>query len=85
MGRGVEGVVETKKGGGGRGRGGEERENACGEGGGEWGEKGRRGKRAREQESEEGAGSPFYSESGTPGYCQVTVGRSRKERLTERK
>lgn len=35
------------------------------EGGGEWGEKGQRGKRVRakeqEQESEEGASSPFYS------------------------
>ena len=25
---------------------------------------------------EEGASSPFYSESGTPGCCQVTVGQS---------
>jgi hypothetical protein len=34
-------------------------------------------KRARkEQEREEGASSPFYSGSGLPGYCQVTVGRS---------
>jgi hypothetical protein len=34
--------------------------------------------RARKQESkrEEGASSPFYSESGTPGCFQVTVGRS---------
>ena len=33
-----------------------------------------RSKRAREeQESEEGASSPFYSESGTPVYCQVNV------------
>jgi hypothetical protein len=31
---------------------------------------------AREQEREEGATSPFYSESGTPGFCQVTVGQS---------
>ena len=51
-------------------------------GGGEWGEKGEgaRGqsesKKAREQESVEGASSPFYSESGTPDCCQVTVGRS---------
>jgi hypothetical protein len=37
------------------------------------GEKGQRRKR-EEQESEEGAGGPFYSESGTPGYFQVTVG-----------
>jgi hypothetical protein len=27
-------------------------------------------------EREEGASSPFYSESGTPGCYQVTVGRS---------
>jgi hypothetical protein len=33
-------------------------------------------KRGREQENEAGASSPFYSESGTPGHCQVTVGRS---------
>jgi hypothetical protein len=26
-----------------------------------------------EQENEEEASSPFYSESGTPGCCQVTV------------
>ena len=44
-----------------------------GEGNGE-----REGKEQKqEQESEEeGASSPFYSESGTPGYCQVTVGQS---------
>ena len=30
-------------------------------------------KRVREQESEEGASSPFYSESGLPACCQVTV------------
>ena len=29
-----------------------------------------------EEESEEGTSSPFYSKSGTPGYCQVTVGQS---------
>jgi hypothetical protein len=34
-------------------------------------------KRTREQEREEGGGSsPLYSESGTPGCCQVTVGQS---------
>ena len=39
-------------------------------------------KRAREREArirgkrEEGASSPFYSGSGLPGCCQVTVGRS---------
>ena len=32
--------------------------------------------RAREQEREDGASSPFYSESGTPGCCQGTVGQS---------
>lgn len=43
----------------------------------------RRSKRARareakvrvyEQEREEGANRPLYSEPGLPGYCQVTVG-----------
>ena len=29
---------------------------------------------ARKQEREEGASSPFYSESGIPGCCQVTRG-----------
>jgi hypothetical protein len=29
--------------------------------------------RKRKQESEKGASSPFYSESGTPGCCQVTA------------
>ena len=33
--------------------------------------------RAREeQEIEEGASSPFYSESGIPGCCWVTVGQN---------
>ena len=45
------------------------------------GEEGK-GARAREQERKEGASSPFYSESGIPGYCQVTVGRSLEEMLT---
>ena len=31
---------------------------------------------ARKQEREEGANSPFYSESGIPDCCQVTVGQS---------
>ena len=31
---------------------------------------------------EEGASSPFYSESGIPGYCQVTVGQSLDKMLT---
>jgi len=44
------------------------------EGGGEWAEKGQEGESKREQESEEGANSLFYNESGTPGCCPVTVG-----------
>lgn len=31
---------------------------------------------AREQEREEGTSSPFCTELGTPGCCQVTMGRS---------
>ena len=31
---------------------------------------------ARKDKREEGASSPFYSESGIPGCCQVTVGQS---------
>jgi hypothetical protein len=45
--------------------------------------RGERGKRARgknksrrEKASEEVASSPFYSESGTPGYWQITMGQS---------
>ena len=30
---------------------------------------GKQGKTREEQESKEGASSPFYSESGTPGCC----------------
>ena len=46
-----------------------------------------RGKMVREQEQESkrermGASSPFYSESGTPSYCQVTVGQSLDEMPT---
>ena len=41
-----------------------------------------KGERAEEQEREEGASSPFYSESGTPVCCQVTVGRSLDKMLT---
>ena len=48
------------------------------EGGGEWGE---RGKKARERGE---ASSPFYSKSGIPGCCQVTVGQSLEEMLTLR-
>lgn len=38
-------------------------------------------KRVRKQEQErvEGPSISFYSESGTPGYCQITVGRSLDE------
>jgi hypothetical protein len=48
---------------------------------GEWGEReqgagARAREKEREREREEGASSPFYSESGIPGYCQVTVGWS---------
>ena len=51
------------------------------EGGGEWGEKGQRGKSREKEKSKRkrvrrGASSSFYSESGTPGCCQVTVGHS---------
>jgi hypothetical protein len=35
-----------------------------------------RSKRTRDQGSEEGASSPFYSGSGLPGCCQLTVGWS---------
>ena len=54
------------------------------EGGREWGREDRVGTREeqepkrtrKEQERGEGASSPFYSGSGLPGCCQVTVGRS---------
>ena len=36
----------------------------------------------KEQEREEGASSPFYSGSGLPGYCQVTMGWSLDRMLT---
>ena len=39
-------------------------------------------KRTREQEREEGLSSPFYSGSGLPGYCQVTVGWSLDRMIT---
>jgi hypothetical protein len=35
-----------------------------------------RGEEKRAREQEEKASSPFYSESGTPGCCQVTVWQS---------
>jgi hypothetical protein len=41
-----------------------------------------RGKKARKQEREEGASSPFYSESGIPDCCQETVDRSLDKVLT---
>jgi hypothetical protein len=71
MRRGVEEGVETEK-----GR--EERER----GGGNGARKNREGKRVREKGWGWGANSPFYSESGIPGYCQVTVGWSLEGRLT---
>ena len=46
------------------------------EGGGEWGE---RGKKARERGE---ASSPFYTKSGIPGCCQVTVRQSPDKVLT---
>jgi hypothetical protein len=47
-----------------------------GKGNGKWGE--------QEQEGEEGASSPFYNASSTPGCCQITVGRSLDKMLTHR-
>jgi hypothetical protein len=61
-----------------------------GEGNGERGEargsKRARGKKARRQERErqEGASSPFYSGSGLPGCCQVTVEWSLDRILTHK-
>jgi len=46
------------------------------EGEGKWKERERewdKGARARKQEREEGASSPFYSESSRPSCCQVNV------------
>ena len=37
--------------------------------------------RERERERERGS-SPFYSESGTPSSCQITVGQSLDKMLT---
>jgi hypothetical protein len=48
-------------------------------GGGMRGQSRSRKARAREKG---GAISPFYSESGRPGYCQVTVRRSLDKMLT---
>jgi hypothetical protein len=51
----------------------------------EWGE---RRKRVREQEQESkrerrGPSSPFYSESGAPGRCQVTGAEPRRNANTK--
>jgi hypothetical protein len=51
-------------------------------GGREWVEREQETKRARERE--EGPSSPFYSGSGTPGSCQVTVGWSLDRTVTYR-
>jgi hypothetical protein len=42
---------------------------------------GREGAEKGGYDSEEGASSPFYSESGIPGNSQVTVGQSLDEML----
>jgi hypothetical protein len=82
MGRGAERVVETEKGRERKSRGVEAGHEHVGrEAGGEMergggGAGARDGGRTRRQEREEGASSPFYSESGTPGCCQVTAGQS---------
>lgn len=57
-----------------------------GGGGEEWRERKRvRSKKTeQEREREEGASSPLYSESGTTGCCQVTVGRGLEEMLRDR-
>jgi hypothetical protein len=48
-----------------------------------WGEEGNEGKRAREEEERvRRVSSPFYRESDTPDYCQVTVVQSLEEMLT---
>ena len=73
----------------GRGRGrerrgveaGHERERG-GEEGSKWGENRSWKERAREQESKRKRGGGFYSESGTPGYCHVTVEWSLEKMLT---
>lgn len=55
-------------------------------GGEEWRERNRvRSKRTeQEREREEGASGPLYSESGTTGCCQVTVGQGLDEMPTLR-
>jgi hypothetical protein len=69
MSRGVEGVVETD-----RQTDRVEASHEHGKGGmGIEGTEGGEGKRAREKERR-GKAAPFYSESGSPGFCQATVG-----------
>jgi hypothetical protein len=84
MGRGVQRVVEAEKENRGVEASHEHMEREQGREWGRWGwgvcegtdqeQEGKKGTRAREQEKEEGASSPFYSGSGLPGCCQVTVG-----------
>jgi hypothetical protein len=55
------------------------REVGCGE----WGERGKgQEDRARRQAREQGPSNSFYSESGMPGSCQLTLGRSLDKMLT---
>lgn len=44
---------------------------------------GREEERVREQETEERASSPFCSEPGTPGYCQVTGAEPRQNAIRD--
>jgi hypothetical protein len=46
------------------------------------GQEDRAGSKRLKQERVEGVKSPFYSESSTPGCCQVTVGESLDKMLT---
>jgi hypothetical protein len=92
MGRGVERVVETEKSRERGSRGVEAgNDHVDGKREGDWrmGIEGRRKGEdragARRQERAEGTSSSFYSESGTPGCCQVTVGWSLDKMLTTKK
>jgi hypothetical protein len=78
MGRGVKRVVEAEKDREGESRDVEASHGHVARGGKGMERKGKQEGEAREQESnrEEGASNPFYSGSGLPGYCHVTVGRS---------
>jgi hypothetical protein len=58
---------------------GRERREGNGE---EWGRESKSKRVREEQEREEGASSFFFSGSGTPGCCQVTVGQSLERMLT---